>query len=166
MSVWVVNASPLILLGKINQLPLLAQLADQVVIPHEVADEIKAGPPDDPARLWLQSAGRDLVSGPTPLDLRVVAWDLGKGETAVISRALGEPGAVGVLDDRAARDCAQLFGAGVKGTVGVLLLAKQAGLITAVRPEIQGLLRAGALLDGAVVREALNLASESQTDDE
>lgn len=36
MNVWVVNASPLILLGKINQLHLLAKLASQVVIPHEV----------------------------------------------------------------------------------------------------------------------------------
>ena len=40
MSVWVVNASPLILLGKISRLSLLAELAAQVVIPHEVIEEI------------------------------------------------------------------------------------------------------------------------------
>lgn len=151
-------------MGKINQLPLLAKLAAPVVIPREVADEIKAGPLADPARRWLMSDGQGMVAGPTPSDLRVVAWDLGKGETAVISRALSEPGAVCVLDDRAARDCAQLFGASVKGPVGVLLLAKRAGLIAAVRPEIQGLLRAGALLDEAVIRDALHLANERQTE--
>ena len=35
MSVWVVNAPPLILLGKINQLQLLAKLAGKVGIPHD-----------------------------------------------------------------------------------------------------------------------------------
>lgn len=161
MSVWVVNASPLILLGKINQLPLLAMLASRVVIPHEVAVEIKAGPPDDHARLWVESEGRALVAVPAPFDLRVVAWDLGNGETAVISRALSEPCAVCLLDDRAARDCAQLFGAQVKGTVGILLLAKKTGLIPAVRPEIDALRRTGALLSDAVIREALQIAEES-----
>ncbi|MDI1251355.1 MAG: DUF3368 domain-containing protein [Lacunisphaera sp.] len=65
-----------------------------------------------------------------------------------------------LLDDRAARDCAQFFGAQVKGTVGVLLLAKKAGLIPAVQTEIDALLRSGALLSDVVVREALRLADE------
>jgi predicted nucleic acid-binding protein len=49
----------------------------------------------------------------------------------------------------------------VKGTLGVLLLAKQAGLIPAVRPEIGALLNSGAMLHEGVVREALQLAGES-----
>lgn len=57
MSVWVVNASPLILLGKIARLSLLAELSERVVIPHEVALEIDAGPAADPARLWLAAEG-------------------------------------------------------------------------------------------------------------
>lgn len=81
MSVWVVNASPLILLGKINQLPLLAKLAGQVVIPHEVVIEINAGPRDDPARRWLDKDGRSFAAKSMPFDLRVVAWDLGTGRT-------------------------------------------------------------------------------------
>ncbi len=161
MSVWVVNASPLILLGKINQPRLPARLASQVVIPYEVAAEIKAGPASDPARNWLESEGGASVARPMTLDLRVVAWDLGHGETAVISRALSEPGAVCLLDDRAARDCAQLFGAKVRGTGGVLLLAKRAGLIPAVRPGIKALIRPGALLPDSVVRDALELAGEA-----
>ncbi len=160
MKVWVVNASPLILLGKIDQLHLLAALADQVVIPHEVAIEIGAGPTDDPARLWLDLEGQTYMVDPAPFDLRVVAWDLGSGETAVISRALREPDALCLLDDRAARDCARLFGAQVKGTLGVLLGAKQAGLLPAVRPAIDALIRAGAQLHESVVRDALQLADE------
>ncbi len=161
MSVWVVNASPLILLGKIARLSLLAELAERVVIPHEVALEIEAGPVTDPARQWLAVEGRRFAAPPDAFDLRVVAWDLGAGETAVISRALGRPNSVCILDDRAARDCAHLFGARVKGTVGVLLLAKQARLISAVRPEIVSLLNSGAMLHDAVVKDALQLAGEN-----
>jgi predicted nucleic acid-binding protein len=160
MSVWVVNASPLILLGKVARLELLACLASGVEIPAEVAAEIRAGPVDDPARLWLASGGRDFVVESVPFDLRVVAWDLGSGETAVISRALSEPDAMAVLDDRAARDCARIFGVKVTGTVGVLLQAKRAGLIPAVGPEIDALLRSGATLHDSVIRDALQLAEE------
>ena len=161
MSVWIVNASPLILLGKISRLSLLAELSEHVVVPHEVSLEIDAGPATDPARLWLASNGQSFVAKPELFDLRVVAWDLGKGETAVICQALSQPGSVCILDDRAARDCARLFGARVKGTVGVLLLAKQEGLIPAVRPMLESLLNSGATLHETVVRDALHLAGES-----
>lgn len=46
---WVFNASPLILLGKAKQLDWLAGLGT-VIIPSAVADEIRVGRPDDPAR--------------------------------------------------------------------------------------------------------------------
>jgi len=41
---WVVNASPLILLGKTNHLGLLGALADQVVVPKAVVDEVGTKP--------------------------------------------------------------------------------------------------------------------------
>ena len=44
---WVVNASPLILLGKIDRLTLLDDLADQVVIPTGVVREVGAKPGGD-----------------------------------------------------------------------------------------------------------------------
>ncbi len=39
---WVVNASPLILLGKTDYLGLLGALANQVVVPRAVAGEVGA----------------------------------------------------------------------------------------------------------------------------
>ena len=41
---WVVNASPLILLGKIGQIGLLSALAGRIAVPQAVAEEIGAGP--------------------------------------------------------------------------------------------------------------------------
>ncbi len=41
---WVVNASPLILLGKIYRLHLLRDLAGELIIPRGVADEVRVKP--------------------------------------------------------------------------------------------------------------------------
>ena len=84
---WVLNASPLIVFGKIGRLDLLAQLSKDFVVPRAVADEIKAGPENDTARLAIEAESFRLVEtqDPTP---ELAAWDLGLGETAVLSYAL------------------------------------------------------------------------------
>ncbi len=55
---WVVNASPLIILGKIDLLHVLEGLAETLVVPTAVAQEIAAGPESDPARQWLAGPGK------------------------------------------------------------------------------------------------------------
>jgi hypothetical protein len=55
MKGWVFNASPLILLGKINQLHLIEILSPAFRIPLPVVVEIGAGPTNDPTIQWLAS---------------------------------------------------------------------------------------------------------------
>jgi len=50
------NASPLILLGKIDQLHLVEGLSPAFRIPRAVVAEIGVGPTDDPTIKWLSSA--------------------------------------------------------------------------------------------------------------
>lgn len=76
---WVVNASPLICLGKLGHLDWLNQLATEVVIPSGVAREIETGPPEDAARRWLQTVGAPHVRAVDPIDAEIAAWDLGAG---------------------------------------------------------------------------------------
>ena len=45
--VWVANASPLILLGRIGQLDLMEHLASQIIVPDSVIAEIRAGEMQD-----------------------------------------------------------------------------------------------------------------------
>jgi predicted nucleic acid-binding protein len=54
MNTWVINASPLILLGKIDRLALLEQLQPYFVIPDSVKAEIVAGPEGDAARCFFE----------------------------------------------------------------------------------------------------------------
>lgn len=161
MESWIFNASPLILLGKIGRLDIVEQLNPAYAIPSAVVDELGAGPDDDPAKLWLAqpSSGRKIL-GAIATPSHLMAWDLGAGETAVLSHCITESGCRAILDDRAARNCAEVYDIPVAGTVGLLIRAKRAGLITLLKPELIRLVQSGSLLSGNVIDEALRLAGE------
>ena len=85
----------------------------------------------------------------------VVAWDLGVGETAVLSLALAEDGWTVILDDVMARKCPRSFSRRVKGTLGIVLLAHKRGLIPSATEVIRLLRATGFRLDDQTIREAL-----------
>jgi predicted nucleic acid-binding protein len=72
-----------------------------------------------------------------------MAWDLGAGESAVISLTAMHPGAIAVLDDLAARRCAQALGLQIIGTLGLVLKAKRAGLIPSASQALDAITAAG-----------------------
>ena len=151
---WVANASPLIVLSKINQQQLLEQLADELALPEAVLVEINAGPEEDAARRYLAESPLPVVSVmPEPL---VAAWDLGAGESAVLAHALGHPGWKAVVDDGAARRCARALSIPVIGTLGIILRARQTRLVPAAAPILKELLGAGFHLQDEVIRTALH----------
>lgn len=160
MTRWVFDASPLIALGKSGLLGLPAEMGVEGVIPQAVADEVAAGDVTDPARVWLLG-GPPFPVVPVPVAPSVAAWGLGGGESAVISYALDRPRFEAVLDDGAARTCARTFGVRVRGTLGVLVLAKRQGAIAAVRPRVEALLRAGYHLGPDLVAAVLEEAGEA-----
>lgn len=151
---WVINASPLIVLARINQAHLFAQLADQIVVPQAVADEIHNGDDKDLARQFLDRGTLRIIATPPPTDA-LLSWDLGAGETAVLSYALANNNWVSILDDKAARKCARTFSLPIKGTLGVILLAKQQGLISSAADILRELRHNGFRLDEELIRNAL-----------
>lgn len=157
---WVLNASPLIFLGKLSLLSTLESLCSELVIPEAVAGEIRRGPNDDPSRVWLSEKGTEFVTDPLRVDPAVAAWDLGLGENQVISLARAIPEAEAIVDDRAARQCAASLGIPVRGTLGVLLLAKRKKQISAVRPLLRRLMEEGYRIEPQIVDAALELVNE------
>jgi predicted nucleic acid-binding protein len=85
----------------------------------------------------------------------ILTWDLGRGETAVLSYALSNPGWIAILDDRIARNCARSYSIPFKGTLAVVILAKQQGVIDSAVRVMRSLQIAGLRLDDAVIRQAL-----------
>ena len=94
----VVNASPLITLFRSGQADLLPRLFDRIVVPDAVWQEVVVADRDDAAARGLDAQAwplRDTVAS-SP---RVEAWNLGAGETAVLSYALAHPLLRAVVDD-------------------------------------------------------------------
>lgn len=157
---WVANASPIIALGLIDRLHLLTDLAGEVTVPPAVAEEVARGG-DAASRALERALGfrfpTSVTRSPT-----VLMWGLGSGEAEVISLALEAPNSEALLDDLAARRCAAAVGVTCRGTVGVVLAAKQRGIIPLVAPVLDQLRRAGLYLDTGLIREALALVDEAE----
>jgi predicted nucleic acid-binding protein len=153
----VVNASPLIFLSRSNLLHLLRLAGETVIVPAVVAEEINRRGPDDPTaralhdNAWLQVRATPAV----PDSVRV--WDLGDGESGVLSWALAHPGSEAILDDLAARRCAATLQIPVRGTLGLVLLAKQRGVIPSARTVLNQLRDSGMYLSDRVLNQALAL---------
>jgi predicted nucleic acid-binding protein len=85
----------------------------------------------------------------------LLAWDLGRGETAVMAYALANPGWTAVLDDNAARKCARALNILVKGTLAIVILAKVRGFIPSASDVLRQLQTVGYRINDDIVREAL-----------
>lgn len=150
---WVVNASPLILLAKVNHLNLLDQLSESYIVPEAVATEILAGPSDDPARQFLESTSINIIPvKPHPL---IITWDLGAGETAVLSHALRNPPHKVIIDDGAARRCAHTHGIPIAGTLAIIITATQQQLIPSAKPVLQTLISYGFRIHDSILQQVL-----------
>lgn len=152
---WVVNASPLIALGRIDNLCLLGELASKLLIPEQVLAEVEAGFKKDRATAKILAWATCYASASVPVAEYVAGWDLGAGESQVISLCLQNPQRQAVLDDGEARRCAAAVGVPMIGTLGILLRAKRRGLIEAVRPLTDRLQRSGFHLDQSLVDRLL-----------
>ena len=86
----VINASPLIVLYKSGQADLLPQLFERsIIVPQAVYDEITATKSDTAATQLPDAAWYSQTA--VPIDPAIVAWDLGAGESAVLSEAQSLP---------------------------------------------------------------------------
>lgn len=153
MEHYVINASPLICLGKAGYLNLLLQLSNQTVVPQAVEQEIAAGPAGDSAKRFLESSSLSVVE--VTVLQEILAWDLGKGETSVLSYALVNTGWTAIIDDLAARKCARSYAIPLRGTLAIIILAKKKSLIPSAKEGMLALQSAGLRLDDEVIRIAL-----------
>lgn len=149
-----VNASPLIFLARSSLVDLLQVAGPQIVVPSPVAEEIDRRGSGDPTAAALARTSWLVVVDPPPPPV-IQAWDLGAGESAVITWAHTHPGTQAILDDLAGRRCAAALGIPVRGTLGPVLAAKQRGLIREARPVLDELRRGGMYLSDRILDRAL-----------
>ena len=160
----VADSAPLIALAAIGEFWLLRRLWGHLLIPPTVYDEVVTHGAGRPGVVQVRDAR--WVEQRVPLDgmfVRALLRDLDRGESEALVLAR-EVGARFVLvDERAARRFCVELGLIPVGTLGVLLRAKEHGLIASIRDRIDRLSEAGFYLSEGVKQEVLNLASESDS---
>lgn len=155
----VVNASPLILLCNSGLSFVLPELFSEIVVPEAVWQEIVNGPHLDQATQMLPELDwlKKKHINPVP---DVVRWDLGLGETEVLSFAIKYSRYTPVLDDMLAKKCARSLGIQTMGTGTILILAKERGLIESVEQSLHKLQNAGLWISEAIVQLLKRKAGE------
>jgi predicted nucleic acid-binding protein len=147
-SVVITDSTCLIGLERIGYLDLLPALFEEIIIPQAVQEEFGISLP------WLQ------VESPSDLGMvGAIKMLVDEGEAEAIALAY-ERGFQIILDDRQARSVAKNMGISMIGTVGVLVKAKQAGLIPCLKPLLNELQVNGFYLTEALKVEALKLVGE------
>ncbi len=146
----IVNASPLITLFNSQLETLLPRLFDTVEVPPAVWQEVTAHKTDLAAQRLPQT---DWIKQTNAISTAasVAAWDLGAGESAVLSYALAQPTHTAIIDDAAARRCAISLNIATLGTGGLIVLAKRQGIIPSVVEPIESLRSAGLWLSDPLV---------------
>ncbi len=155
----IVNSSPLIFLSKAGYIDLLKIVADEILIPTPVILEINRRGDTDITVQALQKADwlHKIDVEPEPL---IQAWDLGIGETGVLSYALANQGTKTIIDDGLARKCAETYNIPLSGTLGIVLLAKRKGFVSEARPLMNELKQHGMYLHESTLNQALALVGE------
>ena len=144
----VLNASPLIVLFKSELEFVLPGMFKKIVVPEAVWQEVSAY--EDEAFTGLSKAqwvSRERVR----IDSRILVWNLGNGESQVLSWALKNPDYIAVIDDWAARRCSSSLKIRHIGTAGMLVLANRLKLIPSLGHALSQVKKAGLYLRADLV---------------
>ena len=152
------DSSPLIALAKIEMLDILR---DDIVIPKAVFNEITK--PEKEYAKGLHEWGKDKVievKNRKAVEYLEMIIDRGETETVVLAEELNVDAVL--IDDLKARKIAKFRGLNVIGTVGVLLNAKDKGLINDIKPLMDELIKKKIRISKELYRHALELANERE----
>jgi len=127
----VVNATPLIALSVTGHLDLLEQLFEWVYTPYSVYEEVVIRGRDRPGSLVVQQADWLNIQKPSqtsPIPVALMGLDIGEQDVILLGKELNVDWLI--IDERLGRRIAQAMNFRVKGTLGILLVARQQGLIS------------------------------------
>jgi len=155
------NTSPLIALADVGQLGLLHRLFDTIIIPPAVRSEVLS----EPALTEVQAAiSAGWLSEQRPAEIGVIrllneTLEVGESEAIALAQQLAPRWIV--LDDLAARRTAEAMGLPVIGTLGILLLAKDAGYLARIRPALDQLRNQSLFVSETLYASILKTAGEA-----
>lgn len=160
--IFVSNTTPLIGLASIQRFDLLHKLFGKIYIAQAVYNEaVVAGREVGGAKLevstasWIETV---TVKDRLAVEVLLDELDLGEAETIVLAREINADWVL--MDEKKGRRKLSELGLNKIGTLGILLKAKQLGLMPIIRPELEQLQQQGFSLSPTVVDAILHQAGE------
>ncbi|MEX2594727.1 MAG: DUF3368 domain-containing protein [Anditalea sp.] len=143
------DTSCLILFYKIGQFELLHKVFGHVIITETVFQEFKR-----PIPKWIQ-----VINPRTNLYLGLQGF-LDPGEATSISLATEFKGSLLIIDESKGRKVAKELGVAITGSLGVLVTAKNRGIIDAVKPVIEKIKQTNFRLSDNLINKVFQYVNE------
>jgi len=160
----IVNSTPVILLSAIGKLSLLKEIYHTVYIyiSKAVYDEIMVKDEFKAARSLIAALGGwiqvENIINEDAKKFFNVALHIGEVEVMILAKEIGAD--LLIIDDYLARKHASYLELKVTGTLGVLLKAKNLGVIEQVKPLIDQMINSGIYIETKVYHDVLAIAGE------
>lgn len=144
------DTSCLIILNKIGELDLLRQLYNTVTITQDILLEYGEQLPD-----WIE-----VQQAKDQYKQQLLEMQIDKGEASAIALALETADNIVILDDWKARKLAERLGLSVTGTLGVIIRAKNTGLIQSIKQYLEKIRETNFRISEELEQIALKEANE------
>lgn len=144
------DTSCLILLKKIGQLDLLKSLFGKIVITQEIFEEYNDILPE-------------FIEIQNPSDTKyqhILENFLDRGEASAIALALEQEDCLLIIDELKGRKEARLLGLNITGTLGILILAKQNGLIQSFKSILLEIEKTNFRISKDILKKAIEIIRE------
>lgn len=155
----VVNSTPLIILGKIDELEILKNLYGEIIIPQAVFEEVTSKN-DFTKEKILNSSWIKILEVQDKTNRKIYQSKLHDGEVEVMMLAKEISADLLIIDDNAAKKTAKFLEFKVTGTLGILLKAKSEKIISEVKPILEKMLEKSFYISEEVIKLVLKTAGE------
>ncbi|MCD4793282.1 MAG: DUF3368 domain-containing protein [Bacteroidales bacterium] len=153
------NTTPILSLLKINKLHLLRELYGKIIIPNAVFQEIEEGK-DKLFYKNLALLDWIIIENIKNNKPKEYIFDLDAGEADVLILAKEHNADLVILDEISGRRYAKQLNLNLTGTIGILLKAKEKGLIKSVKELLTELTEKGTWFHPKLILKTLELANE------
>ena len=144
------DTSCFITLSKIEKMDILRLLYKQIVTTPEIAQEFDEYLPD-----WIE-----IIPVHDKDKQKLLEMQVDKGEASAIALALENENAVLIIDDNKARKLAHNLKLEFTGTIGVIIAAKQKGIINSIKPVLDKIKETNFRISADLELQALIQAKE------
>jgi len=121
------DTSCFIVLSRIGQLELLQKLFSNIITTPEIAEEFGEALPK-----WV-----DIIAVKDKYKQQLFEIQVDKGEASAMALAMELDNSLLIIDDYKARKLAKALNLDFIGTIGIVNLAKQRGIINAIKPILE-----------------------------